>query len=119
LIITRLTGLCAALAICTTLATTAGAQTANPFKKPAPAEAAAAATAADKAKAAPATKPSATKPSATEAIAEKRPPSQAQLASRAHMKECGADWQEMKAAGTTKGKTWRQFSGECLKKKSM
>ena len=113
MIITRLTGLCAALAICTTLATSAGAQTANPFKKPPPAEAAATA-ATDKAKTVPATKPS-----ATEAVAEKKPPSQAQLASRARMKECGADWQEMKAAGKTKGMTWRQFSGDCLKKKSM
>jgi hypothetical protein len=111
LIIARLTGLCAALAICAALATTAGAQTANPFKKPLPAEAA---PATDKAKAA-----AAAKPSATEAAAEKKPPSQAQLASRARMKECGADWQELKAAGKSKGKTWREFSGECLKKKSM
>ncbi len=32
------------------------------------------------------------------------------------MKTCGAQWRQMKAAGTTGGQTWRQFVSGCLKK---
>jgi hypothetical protein len=33
------------------------------------------------------------------------------------MRECGAEWQEQKKEGKTKGTTWRKFSSECLKRK--
>ena len=29
------------------------------------------------------------------------------------MKECGADWQAAKAAGTTNGQTWQEFLKSC------
>jgi hypothetical protein len=48
---------------------------------------------------------------------KKKEPSEAQKAARERMKECGAEWQEQKKAGKTKGTTWRKFSSECLKKK--
>ena len=32
------------------------------------------------------------------------------------MKQCGAQWRQAKAAGTTGGQTWRQFASSCLKK---
>ena len=46
-----------------------------------------------------------------------KPRSAAQLAQGARMKACGAEWQGMKTSGKTAGKTWRQFSSECLKRK--
>ncbi|MFC7398811.1 hypothetical protein ACFQU1_16540 [Chelatococcus sp. GCM10030263] len=52
-----------------------------------------------------------TKPS----TAAKKPPSQAQLAARSRMKDCAAEWQKAKAAKTTGGKTYRQFSSACMK----
>ena len=106
MIIARLTSLCAALALCTALSNAAGAQTVNPFKKPATTQV----------PATPAT-PAAPTVDKMKDAAEKKAPSEAQLASRARMKECGAEWQTMKKAGQTKGKTWREFSSECLKKK--
>jgi len=39
------------------------------------------------------------------------------MAAGSRMKACGAEWQGMKSAGTTGGKTWRQFSSECLRKR--
>ncbi len=33
------------------------------------------------------------------------------------MKACGAQWRQMKAAGTTEGQTWRQFASQCLRNK--
>ncbi|WP_406853809.1 hypothetical protein ABEG18_14710 [Alsobacter sp. KACC 23698] len=91
-----------ALFIAAALPVSAQTTSTNPLKKPAPAAAAPAAPAAP-ATAAPAT--------------EAKKPSEAQMASRNRMKECGAEWQTMKKAGKTEGKTWRQFSSECLKKK--
>jgi hypothetical protein len=35
-------------------------------------------------------------------------------ANAATMKECAAQWQQMKAAKTTGGKTYREFSKECM-----
>ncbi len=32
------------------------------------------------------------------------------------MKQCGARWRAMKAAGATGGQTWRSFSSQCLRK---
>jgi hypothetical protein len=49
--------------------------------------------------------------------AEKKAPSPAQKAARDRMRECGAEWQEQKKEGKTKGTTWRKFSSECLKRK--
>jgi hypothetical protein len=42
-------------------------------------------------------------------------PVTAQAQSR--IKECAAEWQQAKAANTTGGKTYRQFSKECLAQK--
>ena len=42
-------------------------------------------------------------------------PVTAQAQSR--IKECAAEWQKAKAANTTGGKTYRQFSKECLAQK--
>lgn len=33
------------------------------------------------------------------------------------MKDCGAEWQKMKADGTAKGMKWADFRKDCLKKK--
>ncbi|GGH24817.1 hypothetical protein GCM10007036_31490 [Alsobacter metallidurans] len=101
------TSLIAALAVLLAAAAPAAAQTAaNPLKKPAPAATAPAAPA-----------PATPAPTAAAPATEKKPPSEAQMASRNRMKECGAEWQAAKKAGKTEGKTWRQFSSECLKKK--
>jgi hypothetical protein len=84
-----------------TLAVPAAAQsTTNPLRKPAQAAPAPAAPAPATAAPAPTTKA----------------PSSAQMAQRNKMKACGAEWQALKKAGKTQGKTWRQFSSECLKK---
>ncbi len=107
MITARLTSICAMLALSAALSTGAGAQTANPFKKPAATQV-------------PTTQAPATPAAPANTMkdaAEKKAPSEAQLASRARMKECGAEWQTMKKAGQTKGKTWREFSSGCLKKK--
>ncbi|WP_158266854.1 hypothetical protein [Alsobacter soli] len=105
------TSLFAALAIMLAATAPSLAQTAattNPLKKPATTAA----------PAAPATAPTApAAPSAAAPAAEKKAPSEAQMAARNRMKECGAEWQAAKKAGKTEGKTWRQFSSECLKKK--
>jgi hypothetical protein len=95
----------AGLFIAAALPASAQTTSTNPLKKPAPAVTAPAAPA-------PAAAPAAAAP-ATEA----KKPSEAQMASRNRMKECGGEWQTMKKAGKTEGKTWRQFSSECLKKK--
>jgi hypothetical protein len=34
------------------------------------------------------------------------------------LKDCGAEWQKVKAEGRTAGMTWSEFSSECLKKKN-
>ncbi|WP_460451601.1 hypothetical protein [Alsobacter sp. SYSU BS001988] len=102
---TRLIAL-TALFIASALPVSAQTTSTNPLKKPAPAAAAPAA-----APAAPAA------PAAAAPASEAKKPSEAQMASRNRMKECGAEWQTMKKAGKTEGKTWRQFSSECLKKK--
>lgn len=47
----------------------------------------------------------------------KKPPSPKQLAARQRMKECGAEWRELKKAKKTEGKTWRSFLKECRAKK--
>ena len=58
-------------------------------------------------------------PVAAPAAAEpkpKKPPTPKQLAAREKMKACGAEWREKKAAMA--GTTWRQFSKECLARKT-
>lgn len=50
--------------------------------------------------------------------AQERDAESAQRAQQRRMKDCGAEWQRAKADGRTGGKTFDQFSGECLKKKS-
>lgn len=63
-------------------------------------------------------------PAASKAAARKITPAKARpLKARApkqtsgsnRMKMCGAKWQAMKAANTTNGQTWRQFSSQCLR----
>jgi hypothetical protein len=34
------------------------------------------------------------------------------------LKDCGAEWQKVKAEGRTAGMTWNDYSSECLKKKN-
>ncbi len=41
----------------------------------------------------------------------------ARKAQQRRLKDCGAEWQRAKADGKTGGKTWSDFSSECLKKK--
>jgi hypothetical protein len=60
-------------------------------------------------------KPSPMAKPAAKSSAAKKQPSQAQMASRARMKDCAAQWQKAKSAHTTGGKTYKQFSSECLK----
>ncbi|SER64839.1 Protein of unknown function, partial [Faunimonas pinastri] len=38
----------------------------------------------------------------------------AQTANNDHMKACASQWNEMKAKGTTKGQSYRDFSKSCL-----
>jgi len=78
------------------------AQATNPLRRPAvPAPAAA---------------PATTDPAPAAAAPERKAPTPAQLAQRSKMKACGAEWQGLKKAAATKGKTWREFSSECLKR---
>ena len=65
---------------------------------------------------APAAAPTATDPAAAAAAPERKAPTPAQLAQRSKMKACGTEWQGLKKAAATKGKTWREFSSECLKR---
>jgi hypothetical protein len=58
----------------------------------------------------------ATDPAPAAAAPERKAPTPAQLAQRSKMKACGAEWQGLKKAAATKGKTWREFSSECLKR---
>jgi hypothetical protein len=47
----------------------------------------------------------------------KKPPSAAQLAERARMKKCGAEWKAAKAAGKVeKGMKWPQYWSACNKR---
>ncbi len=55
-------------------------------------------------------------PAPAAAAAERKAPTPAQLAQRSKMKACGAEWQGLKKAAATKGKTWREFASECLKR---
>ena len=47
----------------------------------------------------------------------KKPRSEAQKKNDARMRACGQEWRAAKANRTTEGKTWRQFSLECRRKK--
>ena len=46
-----------------------------------------------------------------------KPRSAAQQKNDERMRACGKEWREAKAANKTGGKTWREFSTECRKKK--
>jgi hypothetical protein len=48
--------------------------------------------------------------------AAKREPTPGQLAARERQKQCGVEWKEAKAAGTTKGTTWPKFWSACNKR---
>lgn len=48
---------------------------------------------------------------------EKKPRSEAQKKNDERMRECGREWKAAKAANKTAGKTWREFSTECRRKK--
>lgn len=47
----------------------------------------------------------------------KKPRSEAQKKNDERMRECGKEWRAAKAANKTDGKSWRQFSIECRRKK--
>ncbi|MFZ4531385.1 MAG: PsiF family protein [Alsobacter sp.] len=79
------------------------APTTNPLRRPPAA-----------APAAPATP--ATDPAPAAAVPERKAPTPAQMAQRSKMKACGAEWQGLKKAAATKGKPWREFASECLKR---
>lgn len=103
----------AVAAALTALILPASAQTSQPQKpQPTATQPMQPATPAAPAKAKPAAPATAQTPATTSPA---KPPSEAQLAARARMKDCGAQWQKAKAANTTGGKTWRQFSSTCLK----
>lgn len=68
------------------------------------------------AKPAPAEAPKADSPK-PETKKEKKPRSEAQKKNDERMRECGKEWRAAKAANKTDGKTWRQFSTECRRKK--
>jgi hypothetical protein len=107
---TLLSGFAATVAL-TAFIHSASAQTAQP-QAPATGQPSAAAPA----NTAPTAKPAAAAHSNMKSTtATKKPPSQAQLAARSRMKDCAAEWQKAKAAKTTGGKTYRQFSSECMK----
>jgi len=57
-----------------------------------------------------------TEPAPAAAAPERKAPTPAQLAQRNKMKACGAEWQALKKAAATKGKPWREFASECLKR---
>ncbi len=48
---------------------------------------------------------------------QKKPRSEAQKKNDERMRACGKEWRAAKAANKTDGKTWRQFSTECRRKK--
>lgn len=48
---------------------------------------------------------------------QKKPRSAAQQKNDDRMRACGKEWRDAKAANKTGGKTWREFSTECRKKK--
>jgi hypothetical protein len=48
-------------------------------------------------------------PQKTEAVFPTLP-----AASRARMRDCGREWQEMKRTGQAKELTWRDFATQCL-----
>ena len=56
-------------------------------------------------------------PAKAEPKAEKKPRSEAQKKNDERMRACGKEWRAAKAANKTDGKTWRQFSTECRRKK--
>lgn len=58
----------------------------------------------------------ATDPAPAATAPERKAPTPAQLAQRSKMKACGAEWQALKKAAATKGKPWREFASECLKR---
>ena len=56
-------------------------------------------------------------PAQTETKPTKKPRSEAQKKNDARMRACGQEWREAKRNRATEGKTWRQFSLECRRKK--
>jgi hypothetical protein len=46
----------------------------------------------------------------------RRPPSPGQIAARERMRQCGAEWRAMRAAGRTEGRLWRDFRRDCLRR---
>ena len=48
----------------------------------------------------------------------KKPRSEAQKKNDERMRACGTEWRALKASNKTDGKTWRQFSSECRKRKA-
>lgn len=48
---------------------------------------------------------------------EKKPRSEAQKKNDERMRACGTEWRAAKAANKTEGKSWREFSKDCRRKK--
>ena len=48
---------------------------------------------------------------------QKKPRSEAQKKNDERMRACGQEWRAAKAANKTGGKSWREFSTECRRKK--
>lgn len=48
---------------------------------------------------------------------QKKPRSEAQKKNDESMRACGQEWRAAKAANKTGGKSWREFSTECRRKK--
>jgi hypothetical protein len=56
----------------------------------------------------------ATQPAPAKTAKSKKPPSAAQLAEREHIKKCGVEWKEAKAARKVeKGMTWPKYWSAC------
>lgn len=53
----------------------------------------------------------------TEIKKQNKPRSEAQKKNDERMRACGQEWRAAKAANKTGGKSWREFSTECRRKK--
>jgi curli biogenesis system outer membrane secretion channel CsgG len=57
------------------------------------------------------------KAASAKTAATKKPPSPSQLAARARLKKCGAEWKEAKASGKIeKGMKWSRYWSACNKR---
>ena len=61
-----------------------------------------------------ASRPASAPPARRAVVAIVETPHDLPVATRARIHECGAQWQQMKLAGTAADKTWRVFAQSCL-----